>query len=67
MAKAPRREWWDICSVLRHTMMQCGFSKFDRIPSPTEMNPFREDEWGGTEESSFEQMDELIASTLAQG
>jgi len=45
MWKGYCREAWDRTAALRHTMMQCGFSKFKQMPKMEDLNPVRAAEW----------------------
>ena len=55
MGKAAKRELWDITAVLRLTLMQCGFAKFDRLPKLEEMNPVR---YADGEDEMYEEEDD---------
>jgi len=62
MAMGKRRELWDMTSAIRHTLMQCGMAKFNRVPTPHELNPLRDDE-----DDSDDVFSDTLDKALAQG
>lgn len=49
--------------MLRHTIMQCGFAKFNSIPPPEKMNPVRAAEEEDEDEDIFtsKKMEEALS------
>jgi hypothetical protein len=67
MLTGKRRELWDQTAMLRYTIMQCGFARFNNLPSPEKMNPIRIAEMEEEDEDIFSPENDKMAQALLYG